>query len=708
MSTPIVTATLQPLTTLKRVGERQAERLAKLSIFSVQDLLLHLPLRYQDRTRLYRLDELRAGMEVLVEGEVVDNRLITGRTRMLLGVISDGERQLTVRFFRHTQAMRSALALGKQLRLFGEIRLGYEGGLELIHPEFESLNSDDKQSVEQTLTPVYPTTEGINQATLRRLIDQAFALLEQDSESFFPELLPAPLREPLFVDTLADALRALHHPLPGHPVPDREVIGSPLHPALQRLVFEELLAHHLSLRQLRGQWKQRQAPPVRNGGTLARRLLDSLPFQLTDAQQRVIIEILADMAQGHPMQRLVQGDVGCGKTLVAAVVLCHVVEAGYQVAVMAPTELLAEQHRDNFAAWMQPLEVEVAWLSGRLKGNARKQAMARVSSGEARVVVGTHALFQKEVAFHDLGLVVVDEQHRFGVHQRLALREKGGRGNNGGDGWPHQLIMTATPIPRTLAMTAYADLALSVIDQLPPGRSPVTTAAVPETRRGEVIKRIREVCSGQGRQAYWVCTLIDESDLLQAEAAENTAVLLADVLPTLTIGLVHGRMKAADKQQAMRAFKNGETDLLVATTVIEVGVDVPNASLMIIENAERLGLAQLHQLRGRVGRGSTASACLLMYHPPLSTSGRARLGILRDSSDGFEVAQRDLELRGPGEVLGTRQTGQIQFKVADLIRDAAMIEPVETAGEQMMRNYADAVGPLVRRWLTGRERYGEV
>ena len=699
---------MQPLTTLKRVGDRQAERLAKLNIFSVQDLLLHLPLRYQDRTRLYALEELRAGMEVLVEGEVVDNRIVNGRTRMLLGVISDGDRQVTVRFFRHSQSMRSALAIGKRLRLFGEVRLGFEGGLELIHPEFEQLSGDDEPPVAQTLTPIYPTTEGIQQATLRGLIAQAFACLEQDPQGFFPELLPAPLRAALPFDTLSEALRELHHPPPGKPLPERDRLDGALHPALQRLVFEELLAHHLSLRQLRGQWQQRHAPRVRGGGALARQLLAGLPFQLTAAQQRVIAEVLADMAQGHPMQRLVQGDVGCGKTLVAAVVLCHVVEAGYQVAVMAPTELLAEQHRDNFAAWMQPLGIEVAWLSGRLKGGARQQAMAAVSSGDARVVVGTHALFQKEVRFQDLGLVIVDEQHRFGVHQRLALREKGARGDHGEDGWPHQLIMTATPIPRTLAMTAYADLALSVIDELPPGRSPVTTAAVPDTRRGEVIERIREVCKGQGRQAYWVCTLIDESEVLQAEAAEDTAVLLAEMLPGLHIGLVHGRMKPKDKQLAMSAFKEGETDLLVATTVIEVGVDVPNASLMIIENAERLGLAQLHQLRGRVGRGSTASACLLMYHPPLGGNGRARLGILRHSSDGFEVAQRDLELRGPGEVLGTRQTGQIQFKVADLIRDAATIERVEAAGERMMRDYPEGVGALVTRWLTGRERYGEV
>lgn len=695
-----------PLSSLPRVGERQVSRLAKLGIRRVQDLLLHLPLRYQDRTRHLPIAELRAGMAAVTEGDVVDNRLSVGRTRMLLGVISDGDGQLTLRFFRPTAALRAAIAIGRRLRVYGEVRPSFQGGLEMAHPEFEVVADGQQVVPEQTLTPVYPTTEGVHQAALRLLVEQALERFQQDPDDFFPELLPDAVREHWELLPLADALAALHHPKPGTALPtvDPHTGLRPPHPALYRLAFEELLAHHLSLRQLRGRWQRRRAPKIQPGGQLAQRLIAQLPFQLTAAQQRVIAEVIADMGAGHPMQRLVQGDVGSGKTLVAAAVLCEVIEAGYQAVVMAPTELLAEQHRDNFSAWLRPLGVELAWLSGRQKGSVRERALAAAASGEAAVVVGTHALFQRQVEFRRLGLVVVDEQHRFGVHQRLALRDKGA----GEDGWPHQLIMTATPIPRTLAMTAYADLALSVIDELPPGRRPVTTAVMPDSRRAEVIERIRVVCVEQGRQAYWVCTLIEESEALQAEAAAETAALLAEALPALRIGLVHGRMKAADKQAAMLAFKTGETDLLVATTVIEVGVDVPNASLMVVENAERLGLAQLHQLRGRVGRGATASACLLMYHPPLSAHGRARLAILRDTADGFEVARRDLELRGPGEVLGTRQTGQLQFKVAELNRDGELIDAVDRAGRWMLDRYPERVQALVDRWLAEGGRYGEV
>ena len=701
------------LTTLKGVGPRLAERLVRLGIHDVQGLLLHLPMRYQDRSRVRAMDALVAGSDAVVEGTVVDNRITQGRKRMLLAVISDGSGQLTLRFFNHSKLLRSQLALDRRLRVFGEVRHGFESGLEMVHPEVEP--ADDRVPTqadgEGHLTPVYPTTEGLHQSALRRLIEQALALLEADAGEggFLPELLAdvvsaapaggAPL------PTLAQAIRQIHHPRVDDPLPDPEpALGQALHPALQRLALEELLAHHLSLRQLRGRWRQRTAPVVMPGRELAARLLQGLPFSLTGAQRRVIAEVMVDLASGHPMQRLVQGDVGSGKTLVAAGVICEVVEAGYQAAVMAPTELLAEQHRVNFEGWLRPLGVEVAWLSGRSQGAVREQTLEQLRSGRARVVVGTHALFQQAVEFCDLALVVVDEQHRFGVHQRLALREKGA----GEQGWPHQLVMTATPIPRTLAMTAYADLSLSVIDELPPGRTPVTTAAVPETRREEVIERIRAVCADHGRQAYWVCTLIDESETLQAQAAEDTAQLLVAVLPGLRVGLVHGRMKAADKQAVMSAFKQGETDLLVATTVIEVGVDVPNASLMIIENAERLGLAQLHQLRGRVGRGATASACLLMYHPPLSDNARARLGVLRESNDGFEVARRDLELRGPGEILGTRQTGQLQFRVADLLRDTALIEAVDGVGRVLLERHPERVGALVQRWLPTADRYGEV
>ncbi|MGD8589286.1 MAG: ATP-dependent DNA helicase RecG, partial [Chromatiales bacterium] len=499
---------------------------------------------------------------------------------------------------------------------------------------------------------------------------------------------------------LAAALRYLHRPPPD--APQQQLLAG-THPAQQRLTFEELLAHQISLRELRERQRRSRAPKLSDGGQLRTRLLQSLPFRLTDAQQRVVREIERDLVQAIPMQRLVQGDVGSGKTIVGALAALQAVEAGRQVALMAPTELLAEQHLRNFAQWLEPLEVELAWLTGRMKGKPREQVLARVADGSAQVVVGTHALFQDDVVFAGLGLVIIDEQHRFGVHQRLALREKGRSSHY----VPHQLIMTATPIPRTLAMTAYADLDLSVIDQLPPGRKPVTTVAIPDTRRVEVVERVRAACADR-RQVYWVCTLIEESEALQCQAAEDTAQLLAEALAELRVGLVHGRVKAEEKEQVMGRFKGGELDLLVATTVIEVGVDVPNASLMIIENPERLGLAQLHQLRGRVGRGSAESHCVLMYHPPLTQNARQRLAILRETNDGFQIARKDLEMRGPGEVLGTRQTGEMQLRIADLVRDQALLDDVRVAAEFLLHRYPANAAALVRRWIGQRADYGKV
>ena len=686
----------QDVTTLRGVGPRLAGRLQRLGIHSVQDLLFHLPAHYEDRTRVAPIGSLLPGMRVLVEGTVDLAEVVQRRRRALLVRLSDGTGAITLRFFHFNAGLRAQLARGARLRCFGEVRNG-PGSLEMVHPECRPVDSDGVTGVDASLTPVYPATDGLQQASLRKLTRQALAMMDAAS---LPDWLPERLIARHGLPALREALRYVHRPPPEASLKQLE---AGRHPAQQRLVFEELLAHHLSLKRLRASLRRHAAPPLAAAGGLRRRLLESLPFRLTSAQQRVIGEILADLAHPRPMLRLVQGDVGSGKTVVAACAVLQALEAGCQAAVMAPTELLAEQHRRSFSAWLEPLGVGVGWLSGRSKGRARGATLAGLADGSIRLVVGTHALFQEDVAFAALGLVVIDEQHRFGVHQRLALTEKGhGEGRR-----PHQLIMTATPIPRTLAMASYADLDLSVIDELPPGRTPVRTVVVPDSRRHEVIERVRQACAG-GRQSYWVCTLIEESDALQAQAAEETLAQLREALPGLRVGLVHGRMKAADKDAAMSAFKAGDLDLLVATTVIEVGVDVPNASLMVIENAERLGLAQLHQLRGRVGRGSTESNCVLLYHGPLGKLARARLGVLRDSHDGFEIARRDLELRGPGEVLGTRQTGEMQFHIADLLRDRELLPAVGEVARRLMREAPGAVTPLIRRWLGDGQRYGGV
>ncbi len=644
-----------PLTTLKGVGPRVAERLEKLGLRRVEDLLFHLPYRYQDRTRVVPIGALRPGEEAVVEGEIQADDIKFGKRRSLLCRLGDGSGSLLLRFFHFNASQRAALARGKRLRCYGEVRRG-PAMLEMVHPEYHLIDAEAQAPMEAHLTPIYPTTEGMAQKSLRQLIEQALQLLRQGRVA---DHLPPELLEEYHLPSLRHALLEMHQPAPHTPV--AELLEGE-HPARQRLALEELLAQHLSLRQLRHKVQQYSAPPLAPPGHLRQRLIDALPFALTGAQTRVMQEIDADLARPHPMQRLVQGDVGSGKTVVAAAAAAQAIEAGYQVAVMAPTELLAEQHRR------------------------------------------THALFQDEVMFDRLGLVIVDEQHRFGVHQRLALREKGSRNGS----VPHQLIMTATPIPRTLAMTAYADLDSSVIDELPPGRTPVETVAICDERRDEVVARVHRACVGERRQAYWVCTLIEESEALQCQAAEDTAALLTEALPELRIGLVHGRMKAAEKARVMAGFKAGELQLLVATTVIEVGVDVPNASLMIIENAERLGLAQLHQLRGRVGRGSVSSSCVLMYHKPLSQQGRARLAALRETNDGFEIARRDLALRGPGELLGTRQSGMLRLRVADLERDRDLLPDVARLATALLQRWPQHVAPLIQRWLGDRQRYGDV
>ncbi len=687
-----------PVTALKGVGPKVAARLARLDIHSVEDLLFHLPYRYEDRTRLTPMGGVRPGQEVVIQGKIELTEVKFARRRMLLSRLSDGTGFITLRFFHFNARQQATLSRGVTLRCFGEVRRG-SMGLEMAHPEYEVIESDKPLVVETTLTPVYSTTEGLHQLSLRNLTEQALTRLQR-SELALRELIPVELLPSPDLPTLQEAVRFLHRP---PPEVDLETLAEGKHPMQQRLVFEELLAHTLSLRQLRSQMRQHQAPALLAGGRLSETFLDNLEFELTAAQQRVIREIELDLQAAVPMQRLVQGDVGSGKTLVALMAVLHAVESGYQAAVMAPTEILAEQHYRNFVQWLSPLGIKVVWLSGKLRAGERKQALQQLGSGEAAVAVGTHALFQAEVRFQRLALVVVDEQHRFGVHQRLALREKGKRNGY----YPHQLIMTATPIPRTLSMAVYADLDCSVIDELPPGRKPVETVVIPDTRRDDVVARVHQACQ-QGKQVYWVCSLIEESEVLQCQAAEDTAMLLAEALPEVRVGLVHGRLKSDAKERVMQAFKAGEFDLLVATTVIEVGVDVPNASLMIIENAERFGLAQLHQLRGRVGRGSQASACVLMYHGPLSEQARQRLGVMRDSNDGFEIARKDLELRGPGEVLGTRQTGMLQMRVADLQRDQALLPHVNQLADRMLDQYPAQVKPLVKRWVGSATRYGNV
>ena len=686
-----------PVTALRGVGPRLADRLRRLGIRTAEDVLLHLPARYQDRSRVVPIGLLRPGAEAQIEAEVVGAEVTASGRRFLLCRLRDASGALTLRFFHFSPAQQQLFEqTGTRLRCFGEVRQGY-AGLEMIHPECRRLDPDTPP-VSDRLTPIYPATAGLQQFTLRALAEQALAQL--DAGALLPELLPPALRAQLQLPSVAEAVQLLHRPPSDASLAE---LDGGRHPARRRLAFEELLAHQLSLRRLRERMRRQAAPPLAGDGGLSRRFLERLPFTLTGAQRRVLEEIAADLAQPRPMLRLLQGDVGSGKTVVAAVAALRAVETGAQAALMAPTELLAEQHYRGFQNWLSGLGVEVAWLTGRLAGRARRTLLERLAAGEIQIAVGTHALFQDRVSFAELALAIVDEQHRFGVHQRLALREKGRQG----DRRPHQLIMTATPIPRTLAMSAYADLDTSIIDELPPGRRPVKTVAAPDSRREDVIDRIRRACRN-GRQAYWVCPLIEESETLQCQAAAVTAERLTALLPELRIGLVHGRLPAADKEAAMAAFKAGALDLLVATTVIEVGVDVPNASLMIVENAERLGLAQLHQLRGRVGRGNTDSSCVLLYKPPLSSIAHARLAVLRECNDGFEIARRDLELRGPGEVLGTRQTGEQSLRVADLLRDGDLLNAARYAADRLLREHPDRVEPLIRRWIGVGARYGEV
>ncbi len=681
-----------PVGSLKGVGEKFSQTLEKLNLYSVQDLLFHLPSRYADRTRIADISELNALQPAVVQGVVTGSRIVYGKKRSLVINLSDDTGQIILRFYFFTPGQQKQLTEGACIRCYGEPRPGALG-LEIYHPEYQSVSSlDDLAGLEETLTPIYPLTDGLSQKRLQKLIKQA---LEQLTHHTPDEYLPREIADRFNHCTLTEALQLAHTP-PAEADVNSLMAGT--HPCLQRLAFEELLAHNVAVQRSRLAQQQETAPNLVTNTKLKKTFLSQLPFEPTRAQQRVLGEIEQDIQRTAPMHRLVQGDVGSGKTLVAALAALSALHTSFQVALVAPTEILAEQHYQNFTQWLTPLGFHVIWLAGKVTAAKKRAALEELVLGNAHIAVGTHALFEDNVLFKQLGLIIIDEQHRFGVQQRLSLRKKGGKFS------PHQLMMTATPIPRTLAMTAYADMTLSVIDELPPGRKPVNTVLINQSKRDEIIERVRAACQS-GQQVYWVCTLVEDSETLAASAAEKTCELLQQAAPELSIGLVHGRLKSAEKEATMTAFKAGETQLLVATTVIEVGVDVPNASLMIIENPERLGLAQLHQIRGRVGRGKKASHCVLLYAHPLSRQGRERLEVLRQSNDGFVIAEKDLALRGPGELLGTQQTGDLNFRLANLQRDAAMIEDIHSTAKQLLLHHPSVVDALIDRWFKHHQEF---
>lgn len=681
------------LTSLKGVGPALAIKLNELGIFNVQDLLFHLPSRYEDRTQLFSIRSLKLGQLAQIQGEVVKSSIAYGKRRSLQCTVTDKTGFVGLRFFHFSSAQKNALSPGSIIRCFGEVRFG-RSGFELYHPEYKVLKDPANEPLADTLTPVYPASEGLQQNRLRSIIGQARELLKTAS---IEDFLPVELCQRYGFSTLSEVLMLIHQP---SVAASSDWLFQESNPGQKRLAFEELLSHRLCMRQNRVSTNQKFAPKLQPNPALIKQFLKLLPFDLTGAQKQVWQEISADVDKSAPMLRLLQGDVGSGKTVVAAISALHAIGNGYQVAIMAPTEILAEQHFTNFKNWFGELGINVGWLSGKTKVAARRKQLEEVESGVTQLLVGTHALFQEGVVYSQLGLIVIDEQHRFGVHQRLALREKAAKDRI----TPHQLIMTATPIPRTLAMSAYADLDCSVISELPPGRIPINTALIANDRREQVVERIEKACSA-GNQAYWVCTLIEESEELECQAAEVTWGQLKEQLSHLSVGLIHGRLKPAEKAAIMESFKQGEIQLLVATTVIEVGVDVPNANLMVIENPERLGLAQLHQLRGRVGRGQAASHCIMLYQTPLSEHSKKRLLVMRESTDGFYIAEKDLELRGPGQVLGTQQTGLMTFKIADLTRDADLLDKVQAASDVITKDYPEVIEPLIKRWLGDSEHY---
>lgn len=684
---------LRSVAELKGVGPALKSTLAARGIHVMQDLWLQLPIGFEDRTRIEKLDALQLGQTAQIEVRVV--AVERGfRFRPLLKVIveDDSLRQLCLRFFHYSSQQANQFAIGKILQCYGQVRLG-ANQFEMVHPSYRFIDKHLIGVCKDRLDPIYSNFDGVGALTLSKLVQQSLQFLPDDGSL---ELIPAPYRQQLGLMELSKALRELHQPLPGMQI--SQVISGQ-HPAIKRLVFEELMAHYLSLRQLRQAIKTQAAKIITADQDLSERFLQKLPFELTAAQRRVIDDIYQDLVLGNPMLRLVQGDVGCGKTVVAALAALAVIAAGGQVALMAPTELLAEQHASSFQAWFEPLGINIVYLIGKQNAKQRKQNLQQIADG-APMVIGTHALMQEHVQYKNLVLVIVDEQHRFGVHQRLSLRDKG----ESGDFSPHQLILTATPIPRTLAMSAYADLDVSVIDQLPPGRIPVQTVAIANSRRDEVIARIAHLCQ-QGSQVYWVCTLIDESEDIQAQSAQAAYDLLAEHLPQCSSALLHSKVSQVDKKAIMQAFKVNQIQILVATTVIEVGVDVPNASVMVIENAERLGLAQLHQLRGRVGRGSKASHCLLLYQTPLSAMAKERIEVMRQTNNGFLIAEKDLQLRGPGEILGTKQTGGVGYRIADLSRDAGLLPEVIELSNQLQTDNPQSAKQIVNRWLGNASRF---
>ena len=685
------------ITSLKGVGPSLERKFNQLGIYNLQDLLFHLPFRYEDRTKLSPINSVKLGDRVQINGEIVSNKILFGQRRSLQCMLRDSTGFIYLRFFHFSSAQKNSLTPGKLLSCYGEVRRG-RNGFEIYHPEYKEIHSYDTNSLENSLTPIYPTTDGIQQKRLRTFIKQGIEILNRNHK--LVEYLPSEILSEYKLCNLEDAIQTLHNP-PN--CLDLNILNRGLSSFQQRLAFEELLAHRLCIRKLRKVPNKVLAPSVFFQQGLHEDFLDQLPFKLTNGQESALEDILSDLTQTTPMHRLLQGDVGSGKTVVAAIAAIQAIGNGYQVALMAPTEILAEQHFNNFKKWCMPLGIKVGWLSGKIKGAMRKKILQDLEFGTCQILIGTHALFQKGVIYNKLGFIIIDEQHRFGVHQRLSLRNKA----SSSAFQPHQLVMTATPIPRTLAMSVYADLDSTVIKDLPPGRLRVNTAVISNEKRADIVKRIKDACIN-GRQVYWVCTLIEESEALECEAAEVISQNLANLLPKTRVGLIHGRMSSEEKNSVMMDFKNGDIQLLVATTVIEVGVDVPNASLMIIENAERLGLAQLHQLRGRVGRGNIQSHCILLYQTPLSRDGKLRLGVMRESCDGFYIAEKDLELRGPGQVLGTNQAGLMSFKIADMQRDALLLEDIKNVSEALMLHNKEIVDPLINRWLSNREEYANV
>ena len=688
---------LIPLTSLKGVGPSLEKKFIRLGIHNLQDLLFHLPVRYEDRTKLNTISSVKLGDHAQICGEIVSSNILYGRRRSLQCLLQDSTGLIFIRFFHFNATQKESLIPGKKIFCYGEVRRGSKG-FEIYHPEYKEIQNLDSILMESTLTPIYPTTEGIQQNRLRGLIKQGLEMLHESDG--ITDLIPIEISKRYELCNLTEAVKVLHNPPTDL---ELNMLDYGLNPGQKRLAFEELLAHRLCMRKSRIDVAQDSAAACKVNKELSSKFLKQLPFRLTNSQKYVLKEITEDLVKPTPMLRLLQGDVGSGKTVVAALASLQAISNGFQVALMAPTEILAEQHFQNFSQWYSPIELTVGWLSGKVKGSARQKILKDLKSGTCQLLIGTHALFQQEVNYRKLGLIIIDEQHRFGVHQRLYLRNKAAFANL----HPHQLIMTATPIPRSLAMSAYADLDTSVIRELPPGRFPINTVIMSNQKRGEVIERIRAACIG-GNQVYWVCTLIEESETLECQAAEATAQNLVKQLPDIKIGLIHGRMRSEEKNKIMADFKKGTIQLLVATTVIEVGVDVPNASLMIVENAERLGLAQLHQLRGRIGRGNNKSHCILLYQAPLSRNSKLRLSVLRDSSDGFHIAEKDLELRGPGQVLGTKQAGLMAFKVADLRRDAQLLDDVKVSSEIIFQNHLEHIDPLIQRWLSHKEEYVNV